>query len=116
MPLGTEVGLGAGHIVLDGDRPSPLPEKGAKPPNFRPMSVVAKRLDGIKMLLGTVLRVGPGHVVLDEDTAPLSQKGYSPQFWPMSIVADGWMDEDGIWYGGKLYLGPGHIEGIWTPI
>jgi len=30
MQLGTEVGLGSGHIVLDGD-PTPLP-KGAKPP------------------------------------------------------------------------------------
>jgi len=44
MPLGTEVGLGPGHIVLDGD-PAPLP-KGAQPPNFRPISVVAKWLDG----------------------------------------------------------------------
>ena len=33
-----------GHTVLDGD-PAPLP-KGAQPPNFRPMSVVAKRLNG----------------------------------------------------------------------
>ena len=41
MPLGTEVGLGPGHIVLDGD-PAPLP-KGAQPLSFRPMSVVAKR-------------------------------------------------------------------------
>ena len=40
MPLGTKVVLGAGHIVLDGD-PAP-PEKGHTP-NFRPMSVVAKR-------------------------------------------------------------------------
>jgi len=44
MKIGTEVGLGPGHIVSDGDQ-IPLP-KGAQPPNFRPMSVVAKRLDG----------------------------------------------------------------------
>jgi len=31
MALGTEVGLGPGHIVLNGD-PAPLPQKGAKPP------------------------------------------------------------------------------------
>ena len=31
MPLGMEIGLGPGHIVLDGD-PAPLPEKGAVPP------------------------------------------------------------------------------------
>jgi len=41
MPLGMEIGLGPGHIVLDGD-PAPLPEKGHSP-NFRPMSIVAKR-------------------------------------------------------------------------
>jgi len=45
MKLGVQVGLGPGHIVLDGD-PAP-PKKGhSSPPNFRPMSVVAKRRDG----------------------------------------------------------------------
>ena len=40
-PFGTEVDLGPGHIVLDGD-PAPLPAKGAQqPPSFRPMSIVA---------------------------------------------------------------------------
>jgi len=42
MPLGMEVGLCPGHIVLDGTQ-LPLP-KGAQSTNFRPMSVVAKRL------------------------------------------------------------------------
>ena len=45
MKLGTEVGLGPGHIVLDGD-PAPPPERGTALPNFRPISVVAKWLDG----------------------------------------------------------------------
>ena len=41
-PLGTEVGLGPGDIMLDGD-PAP-PRKGAQqPPTFRPMSIAAKR-------------------------------------------------------------------------
>jgi len=35
MQLGTEVGLGPGHIVLDGDPPTPLP-KGAQPLIFGP--------------------------------------------------------------------------------
>ena len=36
MPLGTQVGLVPGHIVLDGV-PAPLSKKGAEPrPNFRP--------------------------------------------------------------------------------
>ena len=40
---GTEVGLVPGHTVLDGDPP----HKWAQAPsNLRPMSVVAKRMDG----------------------------------------------------------------------
>jgi len=46
MPLGIDVhvGLGPGHIVLDGDPASSSP-KGAQQPaaNFRPMSIVANR-------------------------------------------------------------------------
>jgi len=38
MPLGKEVGLGPGHIVLDGD-PAPT----AAPSHFRPMPIVTKR-------------------------------------------------------------------------
>ena len=46
MPLRMEVGLGPGHIVLDGD-PVPSPKKGkSKAPNFRAMYIVAKWLDG----------------------------------------------------------------------
>jgi len=55
MPLGMEpfghnrhgLKIGPGEIVLDGD-PAPLPEKGGRAPipNFRPMTIVAKRLDG----------------------------------------------------------------------
>jgi len=45
MPLGREVGLGPSNIMLDGD-PSPPPQKGGRTPNFRPMSIVAKWLDG----------------------------------------------------------------------
>jgi len=33
MAFGTEMGLGPGHIVLDGD-PAPLPIKGHSPPIF----------------------------------------------------------------------------------
>jgi len=41
-----EVGLGPGDFVFDGPH-LPLPKKGAEPlPNFRIMSIVAKRLDG----------------------------------------------------------------------
>jgi len=38
MPLGKEIGVGPGHIVLDGD-----PVGTQRLATFRPMSVVAKR-------------------------------------------------------------------------
>jgi len=41
MKLSTEVGLGRGHIVLDGD-PAPHPKNGHSP-TFQPMPIVAKR-------------------------------------------------------------------------
>ena len=45
MSLGMELGLGPGDFVLDGD-PVALSPKGADPPNFRPMFIVTKQLDG----------------------------------------------------------------------
>jgi len=42
MPLGNEVGLGPGHIVLDGD-PAETQSPTAAPPRFWPMPIVAKR-------------------------------------------------------------------------
>jgi len=52
MPLGVELGLSPGDFVLDGD-PAPLPNKGAEPPrpNFRPMFIGAKWLDGSRWYL-----------------------------------------------------------------
>ena len=45
MVLGTEVGLSPGDFVLDGTQP-PSQNVGRAPvPNFRPISIVAKRLD-----------------------------------------------------------------------
>jgi len=44
MPLGMEVGLSPVDFVLDGD-PAPPPKRGGAPPNCRPLSIAAKRLD-----------------------------------------------------------------------
>jgi len=61
MALGTEVGLGPGYIRLDWD-PAPLSKKGAEsPPNFRPIPIVAKRLDASKSVAPEPLGTG-GHV------------------------------------------------------
>ena len=86
MKLGTQVGLGPDHIVLDGD-PAPLTHKGSAP-NFRPMSVVA---GWIKMPLGMEVGLGTGDFVLDGDLTPPSapQKGgkAQPPIFDKSIVA-----------------------------
>jgi len=44
MPLGTVLGIGHDHIVLDGD-PSPTPERGTAAPLIFGPCLVAKRLD-----------------------------------------------------------------------
>ena len=47
MTPGTEVGIGQGLIVLDGNSAPPLPtpsKGGTAAPSFRPMTIVTKRL------------------------------------------------------------------------
>ena len=83
MALDMEVGLGPGHIVLDGD-PAPFSQKEDRAPNFWPISIVAKRLDAS---LGMEVDLSPGDFVLDGDPAPSLKRGGPPNFWPMSIVA-----------------------------
>ena len=46
MKLATQIGFGPGHTVLDGD-PAPPHPKGHTP-NFRPISVAAKWLHGLR--------------------------------------------------------------------
>jgi len=84
MALGIKVGLGLGHIVLDGN-PAPLPKKD-RGPQFS-AHLYCGQTDGcIKMPLGTEVGLGPGDIVLDGKPAP-PQKGGHPHFPPMSIVA-----------------------------
>jgi len=81
---------------------SSLPSQkwGRSPPNFRPMFIVAKRLDGS---LGTKLGFNSGDSMVDGDPAPSPQSGLSPlpNFRPISIVAKRWMHQDATWYGGR---------------
>ena len=69
-----DVGLSPGDFVLDED-PVPSPKKGADHPNFGPMFIVAKQLDGS---LGTKVGLNPGDSVLHGDPAPLPTWGWSP--------------------------------------
>jgi len=66
MPLGMEVGLGSGHIVLDGD-PAP-PNKGHSP-HFSVHVYCGQTAGWIKMPLGMKVGLGPGHIVLHGDPA-----------------------------------------------
>jgi len=65
--IGTKIDLGPGHIVFDGV-PAPPKKYAYTHPNFRPMSVVAKRLDGSRChLIRSYIRLGPGDIALDMD-------------------------------------------------
>ena len=57
----------------------------------------------ITMLLGMEVGLDPGHIVLDGDPAP-PKRGTAPNFRPMSVWPNGWMDQDATWYGGKRRL------------
>jgi len=73
VPLGMEVGLGSGDIVLDGD---PAPHKMKHiPSTFRPMSIVVKRLDG-GTWYGGRLRPRP-HSARRGPSSPFPRKGHS---------------------------------------
>jgi len=86
MKLGMPVGVGPGHIVLDGDQAPP-------PPKWHSLQFSAHICCGqmaawIKMSLGMELGLGPGDFVLDGHPAPPPQKGDgTPNFRPMFIVA-----------------------------
>jgi len=76
--LGKQVGLGPGHMVLDGN-PAPPPPKWHSP-QFSAHICCGQRAAWIKMPLDTEEGLGPGDVVLDGD-----QGGGAPNFRPMFI-------------------------------
>ena len=59
MPLGTEVDLGPGDTVLDGDP--------AQSPQFLAHVCCGQTAGWMKMSLGVELGLGPVHIVLDGD-------------------------------------------------
>ena len=102
MPLCLEVGLGSGHIVIDGD-PLPPKKEHSPRPNFRPMSVVVKRLDGSRCHL--VGRYASAQATLCQMGTQLSPSKMGPQqpllFYPYLLWPKGQMDQDAAWYGGR---------------
>jgi len=94
MKLGMPVGLGPGHILLDGD-PAPLPQRGTSRPNFCPY------LDGwIKMPLGMEVGLRPGHIVVGGDPAPSPQKGGTARKFSAHVCCAqtaGWIKMPLVW-------------------
>jgi len=69
MPVGTEIGLGPGHIILDG-YPASIPQKRQIITQFWAHVYCGQTAGWIKMILGTEVGIGPGDIVLDGDPSP----------------------------------------------
>jgi len=95
MPLGMEVGLGPGHIVVRWGPSSP-PQKTDQSPHFRSIFVVSKRLEPpqfsahlycgqmaeyIKMPLDMEVGLSPGDFVLAGDPAPTPNGAERPSIF-----------------------------------
>ena len=59
MPLGTEIGLIASDILLDGDPAPPPPEGGGRSPEFSVHVYCGQTAGWIKMALGKEEGLGP---------------------------------------------------------
>ena len=77
MALCMEVGLGPGHIVLDGD-PATAPPKMGHSPQFLALVYCGQTAVCIRMPLGTEVGLRLDEIVLDGDQAAPPRKGDSP--------------------------------------
>jgi len=91
MPLGTEVGLGPGDVVLDR---VPAPHKRGTVPQFSVHVYCGQTVGWMKTPLGTEVDPGPGHIVLDRDPARPAKGAQHPLplfvpclLWPLPIAA-----------------------------
>jgi len=120
MKLGTQVGLGPGHTVLDGN-PAPHTERGTATPDIRhlraqalPASVYSavhvycsQTAVWIKMKLGMDVGISLHQIVLNGDPAPLSQRGTPASHQKKKfrhgclLWSNDWMDQDAAWYRGR---------------
>ena len=101
-------GSSHGDFVLDGDQ-APLPKRGGTIPNFRPISIVAKRLHGSRCTwYGGRPRLRRHCVRWGRSSPP--QKGTEP---PPQFSAHEYCGQTAVWIKMALVmevcLGPGHI-------
>jgi len=104
MPLGTEVGLVPGHIVLDGDPASP--SKNGAPPIFGPCLLSPNGwMDQDATRYGAL---GPGHIVLDGDPVPPKGGAQASQFSAhvCCVQTVGWIKWIKMPLGKEVGLGP----------
>ena len=83
MKLGKQVGLGPGHIVLDGGPSSPSSKKGQSTPHSPQCSAqmcCGQMAVWIKTSFDREVGLSPSDIVSDGDPAPLPKRGRSPQF------------------------------------
>jgi len=78
MKLGLPIGLGPGHIVLDGDPPPP-PQRGTAH-QFSAHICCGQMAAWIKMSLGMELGLGPGDCVTWGPRSPPQKAGGAPKF------------------------------------
>ena len=102
MPLSKEVGCSPSDIVRCGA------------PNFQPMSIATKRLDGSRWHLVRRQASAQQRCVKWGPSSPL--KGARPPvFGPCVSWPNGWMDEDGTWYGSRPQPMPQCFMGTKVP-
>jgi len=78
------------------------PQKGHSPLQFSDHVHCGQTAGWIKMPLGMDVGLGPGDFVLDGDPAPPQKGGTAtPNFRPMSMMPNGFMDQDATWYRGR---------------
>ena len=59
-------------------------------------------VEWIRMPIGMEIGLGPGHIVSAGDPAPPKRGQNSPPiFGPCLLWANGWMDQDATWCGGR---------------
>jgi len=88
MPLRMEVGLGPGHIVLDGDpAPPPTHTKGGHTPILWPCLLWPNGwMDQDATCYGCRPQLRP-HCIRWGPSPPKGHSSSPPNFWPMYIVA-----------------------------
>ena len=79
MRLGMDVGLGLGHIALDGDPADPPPTGTAA--QFSAYVRCGQRAGCVKMPIGTEIGLGPGDFALDANPPRLPKRGRAPKIF-----------------------------------